>query len=304
MRLAPPSPGSRLALVQLRGRMRLAIKRFRKITGLTAVTTLVTSLPERGGSLGLSPPLHPLCARRLQAVDGAPCSEQWLKHVGSLRRSLRTHSRSCPIGLHCTCVPIHVGDHIVGAAKLVADSGTSEADLKAAVTVLELLVSETCKDSVVSALLEELRALQQQVTELQRMQSTGRPEVAAGSAPSTEDTHGRGAAMLDHVLAYLHGRYRDPALSLAVVAEALGYNPRYLTTRFTQVVGEHMHTYLVGLRVAHACRALMAGDVSIKEVAYESGFPGPRRLDSAFRRYVGVSPTEYRRIFASPRSSL
>jgi AraC-like DNA-binding protein len=44
----------------------------------------------------------------------------------------------------------------------------------------------------------------------------------------------------------------------------------------------------------------MGGDVSIKEVAYESGFSGPGRLDSAFRRHVGVSPSEYRRIFASP----
>ena len=106
--------------------------------------------------------------------------------------------------------------------------------------------------------------------------------------------------MMDRVLAYLHGRYQEPTLSLPDVAMALGYNPRYLTTRFTQVVGEHMHTYLVGLRVAHACRVLMGGDLSVKEVAYESGFSGPGRLDSAFRRHVGVSPSEYRRIFARP----
>jgi AraC-like DNA-binding protein len=292
-----------LALVQLPGRMRLAVKRFRKITGLTAVTSLVTSLPEDGRPLGLSPPVHPLCARRLRAVDRVPCSEQWRLHVRSLRRSPRTHGHTCPIGLRCTCVPICVGDHLVGAAKLVADSDTSEADLKAAVTVLELVVSETCQDSVVSALSEELRALQQRVTDLQQMQSTGRPGGGGShppTAPPTGDTDGQGAAMMHRVLACLQGRYQEPTLSLPAVAVALDYNPRYLTTRFTQVVGEHMHTYLVGLRVAHACRALMRGDASIKEVAFESGFSGPRRLDSAFRRYVGLSPSEYRRIFASP----
>jgi len=303
MRLAPPSPVSQLALVQLRGRMRRAVKRFRKMTGLTAVTTLVTSLPERGRPLGLSPPVHPLCARRLRAVDRAPCSEQWLIHVRSLRRSPRTHSHTCPIGLRCTCVPIHVADHLVGTAKLVADSDTSEADLKAAVTVLGLVVSETCQECVVSALSEELRALQQRVTHLQQMQSTGRPGVGGSHPPTAApggDTDGQGATMMDRVLAYLHGRYQEPTLSLPDVAMALGYNPRYLTTRFTQVVGEHMHTYLVGLRVAHACRVLMGGDLSVKEVAYESGFSGPGRLDSAFRRHVGVSPSEYRRIFARP----
>ena len=301
MRLAPPSPGSQLALVQLRGRMRRAVKRFRKMTGLTAVTTLVTSLPERGRPLGLSPPVHPLCARRLRVVDRGPCSEQWLLHVRSLRRSPRTHSHTCPIGLRCTCVPIHVGDHLVGAAKLVADSDTSEADLKAAVTVLGLVVSETCQDCVVSALSEELRALQQRLTHLQQMQSTGRPGVGGShppTAPPAGDTGGQGAAMMNRVLAYLHGRYQEPTLSLPAVAVALGYNPRYLTTRFTQVVGEHMHTYLVTLRVSHACRLLVRTHLLVKQIAAASGFPQSARMTSAFRTHVGVSPKQYRRIFA------
>jgi len=61
-----------------------------------------------------------------------------------------------------------------------------------------------------------------------------------------------------------------------------------------------MHTYLVTLRVSHACRLLMGTDLRVKEVAFASGFSEARRLESAFRRHVGVSPSEYRRIFAGP----
>jgi transcriptional regulator GlxA family with amidase domain len=44
----------------------------------------------------------------------------------------------------------------------------------------------------------------------------------------------------------------------------------------------------------------MGTDLRIKEVAFTSGFSEARRLENAFRRHVGVSPREYRRIFAGP----
>jgi AraC-like DNA-binding protein len=60
-----------------------------------------------------------------------------------------------------------------------------------------------------------------------------------------------------------------------------------------------MRVYLVRLRVAHACRLLMDTGAPIKETAYASGFRGNAALARAFRRHVGVSPGEYRRIFAA-----
>jgi hypothetical protein len=50
-------------MVRLPGRMRRGLGLFRKITGLTAVTSLVTPLAESGLSSALSPPVHPRCAR-------------------------------------------------------------------------------------------------------------------------------------------------------------------------------------------------------------------------------------------------
>ena len=73
----------------------------------------------------------------------------------------------------------------------------------------------------------------------------------------------------------------------------------YLTSRFTQIVGEPMHRYLVGLRVAHACRILMRTNLPIKEAGYASGFFRPASMARTFRQRVGVAPAEYRRIFAA-----
>ena len=122
------------------------------------------------------------------------------------------------------------------------------------------------------------------------------PSVAT---PDPGATQRQTLTLVDNALSHLHRHYQAPALSLTAVAEALGCNPRYLTARFTLIVGERMHAYLVRLRVAHACRLLMDTNVAIKEVAYASGFHGNGGLARAFRRHVGVPPGEYRRIFAA-----
>ena len=191
----------------------------------------------------------------------------------------------------------------MGVAKLVAGPETASRTFSAATSVLELIVSGICQDSLVFALLEEVGALRQQVTGLRQIHSKGTP-TADGSVPPVA-TPDPGAAqrpsltLVESALSHLHRHYQDPALSLPAVAEALGCHPRYLTARFTLIVGERMHAYLVKLRVAHACRLLMETDVPVKEAAYASGFRATGALARAFERHVGVSPGEYRRIFAA-----
>jgi AraC-like DNA-binding protein len=128
--------------------------------------------------------------------------------------------------------------------------------------------------------------------------------VAAGTnppaaGPETEAAQRRNLTLVASALSHLHRHYQAPELSLPAVAEALACNPRYLPTRFTLIVGERMHAYLVRLRVAHACRLLMETNVPIKEAAYASGFRGNGGLGRAFRRHVGVTPGEYHRILAA-----
>ena len=83
----------------------------------------------------------------------------------------------------------------------------------------------------------------------------------------------------------------------AVAAGALNSNSNDLTQRFTQIVGQRMHGYIVALRVDRACRELLSTDLPIKRIALESGLRETSGLSRVFRRQVGVSPSEYRRIF-------
>jgi AraC-like DNA-binding protein len=299
---ALPSVTSPLMLVQLQARMRQELRHFRKITGLIAVTSLANSLPESGTQFLLAPPVHPQCARRIRRLRRTPCGDQWLAHVRNSRRSPRARSHECPIGMRCACVPIHFGDHLVGVGKLVAAPTTPDSAFAAAMGVLELIVSKTCLHLTVSGLTEQVLALQGRVNGFEQFRTrgggVGTPAARTKNPPISDDSVARSIQLVNRALAYLQAHYRNPVLTLPEIASALGCNPRYLTTRFTQVVGEHMRTHLLALRVTHACRLLIGTDLRVKEIAYESGFPSAERLGTTFRRQVGVSPLDYRRIFS------
>jgi len=299
----PASETACSPLVRLPARVRGALRPFRNLTGLTAVTSLAPAPPAAGDTAPLPPAVHPRCARQLRALESRPpCREQWLAHLRSGGRSPAIHSHTCPIGLRCACVPIRFEGNLVGIVKLVAGPETPGRTFTAATRLLDLVVAGVCQESAVGRLSEEVRVLRDRVATLQQVQRNvppGRaacpPEDTAGGPPG----NAQHASLVANALAHLHQHYQSPSLSLVSVAEALGCNPRYLTTRFTSSVGERMHAYLVRLRTGQACRLLIESPRPVKEIAYSSGFRDNTALARAFQRHVGVSPGEYRRIFAA-----
>jgi len=291
----------KLALAQLPARLRRARRVFRDLTGLIAVMALRSAAPELADASPLSPPVHPRCVEQLRTVRDAPCDEQWDSHIRSSLRSRRSHSHTCPLGLRCACVPIYLGENLVGVAKVVVDGGTSADAFSSATGTLALAVSLVCQESYASVMWEELQDLRRRVSGFHRLESPGarRASDPGGATPSPgEDGEVvDGGTIVDRALDHIHRHFMDPDLCLAAVADAVACNPNYLTQRFTRVVGQRMRVYIVALRVARACRALLESDLPIKRIALESGFRDAPGLSRAFHRQVGVSPSEYRRIF-------
>jgi AraC-like DNA-binding protein len=207
-----------------------------------------------------------------------------------------------PLGLRCSCIPIYLGDALVGVAKVVVDSGTSADAFSSATATLALAVSSVCQESHVSVLSDELQALRQRVDGFKRLESGGARSAGdtdeRAATPGEEGNAIDSSTLVQLALDYLHEHYLDAELSLEAVAAALNSNASYLTQRFTTIVGQRMRGYIVALRVDHACRKLLNTDLPIKQIALESGFRDSGGLSRLFHRHVGVSPSEYRRIFA------
>lgn len=290
-----------LTLARLAGHLRRARRRFRRLTGLTAVMSLKSAIRNLGGPQSLQPPVHPRCAVRLRTTEDAPCREQWRDHLRASLSSRQPHGHTCPLGLRCSCVPIHLGKTFVGIAKLVADSGTSASDFAAATTMLALIVSLSCHEAHVSVLQDELQTTLQRLNGQRRTEPAAAPptgEAVRGTVSPGGDTTLLHDRMVILALEFVRQHHHEPDLSLRKVAAAVGCNPKYLTQLFTRVAGQRMHGYIVGLRVERACQVLLTTDLSIKRIAVESGFGDAAQMSRIFQRYVGVTPSGYRQVFA------
>ncbi len=103
--------------------------------------------------------------------------------------------------------------------------------------------------------------------------------------PSDQDLLVRAQTLLPMLL-------KDPALSLAGLAEQLGVGERTLQRK----LADHGITYkqlVEQTREEYALRALEGGVTSIQEIAYELGFNSTASLSRAFKRWRGMSPSEW-----------
>ncbi len=100
--------------------------------------------------------------------------------------------------------------------------------------------------------------------------------------------------LLDRARRLIPDLLSDSSLSLATLATRLGVGERTLQ----RALGEQGLTYqrlIDRMREEHAVRELEAGALSMQEIAFSVGFNGPAAFTRAFKRWRGVSPTEFRR---------
>lgn len=83
-------------------------------------------------------------------------------------------------------------------------------------------------------------------------------------------------------------------LTLASVAQALGYSRYHLSRQFHSLTHLGFRTVLNGYRVEQARRMLRQTDQPITEIALACGFQNPRSFNRAFREAMGMTPRTYR----------
>src|SRR5258706_2139403 len=91
----------------------------------------------------------------------------------------------------------------------------------------------------------------------------------------------------------LHDQFRE-AISLRDVAAAAGLHPVHVAREFRRAFGASVGEYLRRLRIEYACRQLAASERSVTDIAFDAGFSSHSHFTAAFRRVLGVTPTQYR----------
>lgn len=84
-------------------------------------------------------------------------------------------------------------------------------------------------------------------------------------------------------------------ITLASLADRFHISPQYLAKRFKEEYQTTVMNYLTQLRMEKACSLLMHTDLSIQQIAAESGFVELNYFSKVFRKHVGLSPSSYRK---------
>ena len=101
------------------------------------------------------------------------------------------------------------------------------------------------------------------------------------------------SSVMGSIVEYVEKNYKNP-ISLSTISQALGYDYYYFSKTFTRLFSMNFNEYLNIYRFNEACALLIGSDLSITEISYESGFQSVRSFNNTFKRYTGVSPSEWR----------
>jgi AraC family transcriptional regulator len=112
-----------------------------------------------------------------------------------------------------------------------------------------------------------------------------------------QQTGGLGGRRLKQTLAYIEDHLSED-LSLSQLASITGISASHFKTLFRESIGVPLHQYVIQRRIDRAKDLLMAGKLSIAEIALATGFSHQSHLARHMRRASGLSPRTMKRLFA------
>ncbi|MDB5898848.1 MAG: bacterial regulatory helix-turn-helix protein AraC family protein 43 [Ramlibacter sp.] len=102
-----------------------------------------------------------------------------------------------------------------------------------------------------------------------------------------------GRQTMARLLAYLRDHVEQP-VSLSDAASAVHLSPTYLAHLVKRETGKTFIELLTGRRIARARELLVHTDLSVKEIAYRSGFTDVAYFSRRFRQFEGCTPVSVR----------
>ncbi len=109
--------------------------------------------------------------------------------------------------------------------------------------------------------------------------------------------------ILSRVIFYINEHKQEP-ISVGDVAQAIGYNEKYLSRCINKASNLNFNTLLAMLRIDDAKTMLIETDKTILEIAMDCGFGSERTFYRYFKELVGISPKSYRENNIHPRTVL
>lgn len=108
---------------------------------------------------------------------------------------------------------------------------------------------------------------------------------------------------LNKVFDYLDKHYMDP-ITLEMVSDIAGFSKFHFSRIFKQCSGYNFLDYLCYLRIKSAENLLLNPEITITEIALQSGFASLSTFNRTFKKIKNCTPSEYRNLYNKSLHSL
>lgn len=108
-----------------------------------------------------------------------------------------------------------------------------------------------------------------------------------------QDTQNK--TLLQKMFAFVDDNF-ERECSLLSLSSNIGYNYSYLSRYFKSIVGISFNAYVNNYRLNNACYLLKNSSDTVLQCALNSGFVSLRTFNRDFRKNIGVTPLEYRKL--------
>lgn len=131
--------------------------------------------------------------------------------------------------------------------------------------------------------------------DLDGMLATIRDALSELAEFASRDNMPQGNVAEQQFICYVNENLTDPNLSVSVIADHFNMSPSYFSKRFKKASGENLLDYIHRERL-NLVKQLMQKkpDSTLKELCDLVGYTSPLTLNRAFRKYEGITPSDYR----------
>ncbi len=105
---------------------------------------------------------------------------------------------------------------------------------------------------------------------------------------------GNDKMLIDKIVNQINDHLEDPNLNVEKLCQEVGLSRAHLNRKMKELFGLTPSEFIRNVRLRKACELLRQPDVDISQIAYSVGFSSQPHFSTAFKRFTGISPTEYR----------